>query len=336
MKKHLRVLLLCHKELVPPLSIEGRSDAEIQDYRTEFDVKTAMTDLGHTVEVFGVDDDIDAERAAIAAVAPDICFNLIVEYNGEATFDQHHVSFLELLGVPYTGCNPRGLTLARDKALSKKILLHDGVPVPDFGVFVRGKAVKRPRDLAFPLFVKSIDEEASLGISRRSIVTTDRDLAERARFIHDKVHTDAIAETYIEGREFYVGVLGNERPKVLPPWELCMSKLPPGTPLIATRKVKWDIGTQKRLGVKNRRAELEPALERRIAAAARQAYRSLDLSGFARLDFRLRPDGSFFVLEANPNPDITFGEDFAESAEAAGIGYEELIGRILRLGMGAR
>ncbi|HED66805.1 MAG TPA: D-alanine--D-alanine ligase [Planctomycetes bacterium] len=333
MKKKLRVLLLCHEELVPPESIDGRSDEEIQDYRTEYDVMTALRDLGHTVEVGGVGDDIEDVRRAVQSFEPDICFNLLVEFHGFAHFDQHVPSYLELLRVPYTGCNPRGLTLARDKALSKKILRFDGVPVPDFAVFERGRAVRRPKGLEYPLFVKSIDEEASLGISRRSIVHTDAELAERARFIHEKVKTDAIAETFIEGRELYVGILGGARPRVFPPWELCMANLPEGQPLIATRKVKWDIGTQKRLGVKNRRAELEPGLERRIASAARRAWSSLSLSGFARLDVRLRPDGSFFFLEANPNPDLTFGEDFAESAEAGGIGYEALVERILREGL---
>jgi D-alanine-D-alanine ligase len=334
MGRKLRVALLCDEELVPRDSIEGLTDQEIADWRSEFDVLSAMRDLGHEAEPFGVAEEVDAIRDAVRQFKPDLCFNLMVEFHRVAEYDQHAASYLELLKVPYTGCNPRGLTLARDKALSKKILHHDGVPVPRFLLVPRGKAPRRPADLEFPLFVKSATEEASLGISQASIVRSDRKLAERARFIHEKVGTDAIAEEYIEGREFYAGVLGNERIEVFPPWELCIPNLAPGAPRIATRRLKWDIGYQKRLGVKNRRAEgLGVRCEGEIDRIARTAYRSLGLSGYARLDLRMRDDGSLFVLEANPNPDITFGEDFAEAAEAGGMGYEALIDRILRLGL---
>jgi D-alanine-D-alanine ligase len=332
-KKKLRVILLCHEELVPPDSIEGRSDDEIKDYRTEYDVLTALRDLGHDAQPLGLDDDIDAIRRAVLEFEPDLCFNLLVEFHGAANYDQHVVSYLELLRAHYTGCNPTGLTLARDKGLSKKILNWDGLPVPHFGVFGRGKRVSRAKDLEFPLFVKSVNEEASLGISRASIVHDDKKLAERVRFIHETVGTDAIAEEYIEGREFYVGVMGNERLETFPIWELQIPNLPDGVPNIATRRLKWDLSYQKQVGVKNGPADLEKDLAARIATTAKAVYRSLRLSGYARLDLRMRPDGRFYVLEANPNPDLTYGEDFAESAEAGGVPYEELIQRALRLGL---
>jgi D-alanine-D-alanine ligase len=332
--KKLRIILLCHEELVPPDSIEGLSDEEIKDYRTEFDVLTTMRDLGHEAEPLGMDDDVDAIRRAVLEYEPDLCFNMLVEFHGAANYDQHIASYLELLKIPYTGCNPRGLTLARDKGLSKKILQWEGLPVPDFGVFPMGKKVRRPKDLELPLFVKSVNEEASLGISQKSIVRTDAELEKRVQYIHDKIDTDAIAEEYIEGREFYIGVLGNKKLETFPLWELCIPGLAEGAPNIATRRVKWDVAYQKRLGVKNRRAEgLSTKLEKEIAETAKGVYRALDLSGYARLDVRMRPDGRYYVLEANPNPDLTFGEDFAEGAEAAGVSYEELIERILRLGL---
>ena len=334
--KKLRVILLCHDELVPPDSIEGRSDAEIKDYRTEFDVLSTLRDLGHDAEPLGLDEDIDAIRRAVLEFEPHVCFNLLVEFHGAAGYDQHVASYLELLRTHYTGCNPRGLTLARDKGLSKKILQWEGLPVPQFGVFERGKRVKRRPGLEFPLFVKSINEEASLGISRASIVKDDRKLAERVRFIHERIDTDAIAEDYIEGREFYVGVIGNDKLETFPIWELHIPGLPEGAPKIATRRVKWDLAYQKRIGVKNARAELDPKTARAIASVAKSVYRALGLSGYARLDLRMRPDGRFYVLEANPNPDLTYGEDFAESADAGGVPYEELIQRILELGLAYR
>ena len=333
-KAPLRVILLCHDDLVPRDSIEGLSDEEISEWRTEFDVLSTLRDLGHEAEPFGVGDDVDAIRQAIREFEPDLCFNMMVEFHGAAGYDQHIVSYLELMKVHYTGCNPRGLTLARDKALSKKILHYDDVPVPGFMLVPMGQDPVRPPKLEFPLFVKSATEEASLGISQASIVRDEEKLTERTRFIHENIHTDAIVEEYIDGREFYVGVIGNDELEVFPPWELCIPNLPDGAPVIATRRVKWDIEYQKRMGVKNKRAEgLDKETEERLAWVARRAYRSLGLTGYARIDMRMREDGSAFLLEANPNPDITYGEDFAESAHAVGVSYEELIERILRLGL---
>ena len=329
----LRVQLLCHEDLVPKESIEGLSDEEISEWRTEFDVWTALNDLGHEVSILGVPDDVDAIREGILEFDPHVLFNLTTEFHGAAHYDQHVVSYLELLKRDYTGCNPLGMSLARDKELSKKLLSHDGVPVPAFARFPHGRVVDRPAHLAYPLFVKSAVEEASLGISTESIVHDDDALEDRVLYIHEEIGTDAIAEEYVEGREFYIGVLGNERLKSFPLWELNIPNLPPGEPLIATRQVKWDVAYQQELGIQNAQAEgLDPKLERRIARAAKQAYKTLRLSGYARLDIRMREDGSFFFLEANPNPDITYGEDFAESAEAGGVAYEDLIERILKLG----
>lgn len=332
--KHRRVLMICHNDLVPPDSIRGLSDEDISEWRTEFDVLSTMRDLNYEIEVLGVGDDIDVIRKAIEGFKPEVCFNLIVEFLGAANYDQHVVSYLELHRQPYTGCNPRGLTLSRDKALSKKVLAWHGLPVPKFGVFPINRRVRRPKELEFPLFIKSLNEEASLGISQASIVHDDTRLEQRVRFIHEKVGTDAIAEEYIEGREFYIGILGNDRLEALPLWELNIPNLPEGAPRIATRRLKWDIPYQRSLKVKNRRAtDLSVKLEASIQRAAKDVYRALGLSGFARLDLRMRPDGRFYFLEANPNPDLTYGEDFAESAEAAGIPYETLIERIVELGV---
>ena len=328
--------MVCHDDLVPPESIKGRSDKEISEWRTEFDVLSTLRDLEYDAEVLGVGEDVDAIREALREFKPHVCFNLMIEFHGAGNYDQHIASYFELHRQPYTGCNPRGLTLARDKGLSKKILEWHGLSVPKFGVFPmdRGtKRLRRPEHLEYPLFVKSLNEEASLGISRKSIVKTDKQLEQRVKYIHEKVGSDAIAEEYIEGREFYIGILGNKRLETLPLWELNIPNLPVGEPRIATRKLKWDIGYQRTMEVKNHRAKgLSDKLEADIAHAAKGVYRALGLSGFARLDIRMRPDGSFFFLEANPNPDLTYGEDFAESAEAAGISYETLIERIVDLG----
>jgi len=333
-RRRKRVLVMLHEDLVPPDSVEGMTDAEIDDFRCEYDVVTTLRELDHDVRVLGVGDDIAAVRRAAEEFKPHVVFNLLVEFHQMANFDQHIVSYLELLRLRYTGCNPLGLTLARDKALSKKILAHHRIRVPRFRVFPRRHKVRRPKTLEFPLFVKSVKEEASLGISQASVVRDDVALAARVAHIHDTVGTDAIAEEYIEGREFYMGVIGNRRMTTYPLWELELKNLPPGAPMIATRRVKWDLDYQKQVGLVTHRAvDVDASKEAEIARAAKAAYRVLGLSGYARLDFRMRPDGRFYVLEANPNPDLTYGEDFAESAEAGGVGYPELLQRIVDLGI---
>jgi D-alanine-D-alanine ligase len=332
--KKLRVLALVHEDLVPPDSIEGMSEQEVAPFKTEYDVTATLHNMGHHVQTVGVSSDLRAIRVAIDAMHPDIVFNLLEEFDGQAVFDQNVVSYLELLGLPYTGCGPRGLMLARDKALAKQVLTYHRIRVPDFVVFKRGLAVRRPRRLTFPLFVKSRIEEASLGISQASIVEDDEALKERVSFIHDRVQTDAIVEQYIDGRELYVGVLGNHRLQVLPVWELLFTKAPEDMPRIATARVKWDLKYQQRWGITSQAAEdLPEGMTDRITALAKRIYRCLGLTGYARVDMRMTPSGDLNVLEANPNPQLAYGEDFAESANAVGLTYEVLLQRILNLGL---
>ncbi len=188
-------------------------------------------------------------RDAVEEWKPDIVFNLLEEFHGESLYAQNVVGLLELLRVPYTGCNPRGMMLARGKDLSKKLLKYHRVPVPAFAVFPMGKKVRRPGRLKFPLIVKSLWEDASLGIAQASIVDTDEKLAERVAFIHKRLNTPAIAEQFIEGREIYVGVVGNDRLQVLPVWELSFSNLAEGAHAIATEKVKHDPIYQEKRGI---------------------------------------------------------------------------------------
>jgi D-alanine-D-alanine ligase len=233
----------------------------------------------------------------------------------------------------YTGCNPRGLMLAHDKALSKKILSYHRIAVPDFAVYPLGRVVRRAQRLEFPLLVKSATEEASLGISQASLVNSDEKLKDRVAFIHEQLRTDALVEEYIEGRELYVGVLGNIRLKTLPVWEMLFSKMPEGVAHIATAKVKWDHDYQVRNGISTRVAkDLPVGLEEHLPRLCKRIYRLLSLSGYARLDFRMNNEGKVYLLEANPNPNLAYGEDFAESANQGGVAFEELLQRIVNLG----
>lgn len=337
MSRRWRVLVLVHEDLVPPDDVQDPRVKETAPWRTEYDVVAALRKLGHEVLPLGVGSDLGVLRIAMHKFNPHLTFNLLEEFHGVAVYDHHVVSYLELLKRRYTGCNPRGLMLAHDKALSKKILAFHRVPVPDFFVLPLGRKVRAPRRAAYPLLVKSLTEEGSVGIARASLVHDADQLRERAEFVHRQLGTDVIAERFIPGRELYVGILGNQRLDVLPIWELLFSKANGEVPLIATAKVKWDPGYQKKLGVKTEEAQdLPPAVRQGIVRLCQRAYRVLNLTGYARIDLRLTPEGGIFVLEANPNPQLAYGEDFAESAQASGISYEALLQRILTLGFSYR
>jgi len=330
----LRILALVHRHLVPPATIEEGTDITAAPWRTEYDVVSTLTGMGHEVKVLPVHDDLGDIRRAAEEWKPHIAFNLLEGFDDVVIFDQNVVSHLELLKLPYTGCNPRGLVLARDKSLSKKLLAYHRIPVPEFEVVRIGRPVRRPKRLAFPLIVKSLTQEASIGISQASVVDSDEKLKERVTFIHESIGTAAIMEQYIEGRELYVGILGNHTLQALPVWELYFTNMPDGSRRIATDRVKWSVKYQKKYGIDSGAArELTPVQSDGIQHICKRAYRALELSGYARVDLRMDDAGNVWVLEANPNPQIAKGEDFAASAEKVGLGYEAVLQRIINLGM---
>jgi D-alanine-D-alanine ligase len=332
--KRLRVLVLLHPDLMPPDSLEGHSEQEINEWKTEYDVVSTLRAAGHEVRPLGVENELKPIRDEIESWKPDVVFNLLEQFHGEAVYDQNVASYLELLRVPYTGCNPRGLVLARGKDLSKKLLIYHRIPLPAFAVFPMRRKIRRPPRLGLPLIVKSLSEDASYGISQASVVDSDEKLAERVTFIHERIGTAAIAEQYIEGRELYVGVLGNDRLRVFPIWELEFGSLPPGARAIATEKAKHDLEYQQRHEIVVGPAkDLSPQLVASIERAAKRIYRTLELDGYARIDFRLSADGIPYYIEANPNPEIARAEEFASAALHAGIEYPDLIQRILTLGI---
>jgi D-alanine-D-alanine ligase len=330
----LRVLALMHRHLVPPDTIPEGTDLVSAPWRTEYDVITTLKAMGHEVQPLAVHDDLGDIRRAATEWKPHIAFNLLEGFDDITIFDQNVVSHLELLKLSYTGCNPRGLLLARDKSLSKKLLAYHRISVPEFDVFRMGRPVRRPKRLTFPLIVKSLTQEASIGISQASVVETDEKLKERVTFIHESIGTAAIVEQYIEGRELYVGIIGNQALQALPVWEMFFTNMPADARRIATDRVKWNVKYQKKYGIDSGPAkELADVDSEKIQHTCKRAYRALELSGYARIDLRLDDAGHAWVLEANPNPQIAKGEDFADSADKAGIGYEALMQRIINLGL---
>lgn len=330
----LRILALMHEDLVPPDDISDVSTKDFELWKSEYDVVTTLRGLGHEVRKLGLYDELLPLRQAITDWQPHITFNLLEEFRGLAVYDHNVVGYLELLGTPYTGNNPRGMVLARDKALAKKILRFHRIRTPRFGQFPLGRKARLPAKMAYPVIVKSQIEEASFGISQASVVSNDGALEERVAFVHEHVGTAAICEEYVAGREISVGVLGNRRLQVLPPWELRFSRLPDDAWHIATHKVKWDLDYQERHGIELGPAQdLDASTARELTSMARRAYRALELAGYARMDFRLAADGRPFLIEANPNCDISRDEEFASAGKAAGYSYGQLLQRIVNLGL---
>ena len=323
-----------HDYLVPPDDVTG-VDTKTAQWRTEYDVLSTLRDeLEHEVKVLGVKDDLSAIRDANTEFKPHIAFNLLEAFHEVGTFDQNVVSYLELLRLSYTGCNPRGMFLARDKALSKKLLHFHRIRIPDFTVVPRGRKPRFPKRITYPVIVKSLTQESSIGISQASVVEDEAKLRERVQFIHDSIKTDAIVEQFIEGQELYCGILGNQRLQIFPVWEMTFAKMPDDQHRIATERVKWNVKYQKKMGIDTGAAKSLPeGAVAEIQHIARRTYKVLELSGYARIDLRLGADGKVYVLEANPNPQIARDEDFADSAKAAGLSYSALLQRILTTGM---
>jgi D-alanine-D-alanine ligase len=333
-KKKLKVLVLF--DGISPTKIDQDLSKEMktEDWKTEANVMAALGALGYTAEHLAIFDDLDLVRQKLENFAPDILFNLVEQFKNNPGFDQNIVSLLEMQGVPFTGCGATGLTLCKHKGISKKILSYHRIHVPNFIVISRGQRIARPKQLKFPILVKPVKEEASYGISQASFVETDEEFRERVAFIHEKHDADVIAEEYIAGRELYVSLMGNLRLSVFPIRELIFREVPPDEPKIATYRAKWDEEYRKRWGLQNRFANgLDPALVAHIEETCKRIYRLLTIDGYARIDLRLTPANMIYFIEANPNPILAADEDFALSADKAGLPYPQLIDRIIRHGM---
>lgn len=329
----MKIIVLVHSDLIPPDKVV-KSNYNWEDvlWVTEYEVIKNLRDSGHKVEVLGIHEDLKALRVAAKRYNPNIVFNLLEEFKGEAIFDQNVVSYMELLGIPYTGSNPKGLIIARDKALSKKILSYHKIPTPKFQVFPRNNPTARFQLKEFPVIVKCLNEEASLGISQASVVQNKEKLRERIAFIHEKFRTDAIVEQFVEGQEFFVGVIGNYRLQTFPVWELRFDNVDNPEKQFYSTNAKFDQKYRHRKGISTGKAQVSDDMQKNLQKLAKRAYKALGISGYARMDMRVDNSGKAYLIEANPNPDISEFDDFAESAKAAGVSYPKLLDKILRLG----
>ncbi len=334
--KKLRVMMLTHPEMEPLEHLTDPGDPEYLKRETEIDVKRALIKLGHDVRVVTVHDELRPIRKTINEYKPHIAFNLLEDFAGDGALDYYIVSYLDMAGIPFTGCNPRGMMLARDKALSKKILHFHRIKVPEFRIFPYGKKIKaqKLKKLPYPMIVKSNIEQGSVGISQASFVSNEKELLKRIEQLHDMTQGDAIAEQYIDGRELYVGIIGNERLEVLPIRELSFDDKASLEQRIATYNVKWNDKYRKKIGFEYGFAKgMQNGTKTKIDKLAKRIYRKLLLSGYARLDLRMDKSGDIYVLEANPNAAITHDDELALAAKKAGYKYEQLIERVLKLGL---
>ncbi|MDO8643502.1 MAG: ATP-grasp domain-containing protein [bacterium] len=334
MRKKLKVLITFDLPKPPRSGDDFLKDLTLEDRTAEHDVYWALKRLGHDVKLLGIYDDMIPLVQEIQKNRPDIIFNLMEVFRNEASLEGHVIATYEILGIPYTGSGPVGVMLSKNKGIAKKILSHHRIKTPEFQVIHRKDRVTASEGLKYPVIVKPLSEEASYGISKKSVVDNDKDFLERVQFIHESMGQDLIAEEFVVGRELYVSLLGRDRPKVFPPREIIFKEIPDEESKFATFKAKWDDEYRKRWGIENRFATgLSASILEKIEKTCKRVFKRLYMKGYARIDLRLTPENEVVVLEANPNPFIAKEEDFALSAKKGGMDYQDLIQAILNEGL---
>jgi D-alanine-D-alanine ligase len=332
--KKLKVLLLFDSPEFRPRGHDFKEEFKDDDWFVEQEAYEALQASGHKVSLLGLYNDISLLIDEVKENKPDIVFNLAEVFNQKSNLDKHVVAVLEMLQVPHTGASSASLFICNDKALSKKILRFHRIKVPRFHTFYKDHKIWLPKTLHLPLVIKPLYEEASRGISQASVVDNEESFVERVRFIHQSLNTDAIAEEYIDGREFYVTVLGNKRIKVLPLREMKFGEFSEEEPRIATYKAKWDYDYRQKWGIRNVFAgRLANGVEEKIEEVCKRAYRALNMECYARFDIRVSSNSRIYIIEANANPSLATNDEIAQSAEKAGISYGKLLDKIINLGL---
>jgi D-alanine-D-alanine ligase len=333
-RRRYKVLVLFDTAGTPPADQDFSKELKTDDWAAEAHVIEALKKLSHEIRTLGVWDEPSMIIDEIKANPPDVVFNLTEHFNEVSAYDRNVAGLLEMMGVPHTGSSPTGLTLCKNKGMAKELLAYHKIRVPNFVIFSPGAAIKKPKNLKYPLFIKPLKEEGSVGIALDSFVESDEAFEERVRFIHERLNQEALAEEYIEGRELYVSILGNQRLRVFPFREVVFTEIPEGQPKFSTFKAKWDDTYRKRWGIRNIFAEpMANGTEQRVAKIGKAVYRALRLRGYGRIDLRLTPGDEIVVLEANPNPNLDRDDEFAQSAMKAGLSYESLIQHIVTLAL---
>ncbi len=302
-------------------------------------VVDALQRGGHEAQVLGVHRDLHALIDGLTKPKPELVFNLFENFGKVRLGAVGVVGLLDLLEVPYVGGGPGEFFIQQDKAITKKLLAFDQIRFPDFAVFTQDANFETGGNLRMPLFVKPLSMDASIGIESSSLVNNTKDMMKRVVSIHEKVKDAALVEEYIEGRELYVSILGNQNPQALPPIEIDFSGLPEGAPRILGGKAKWDEKSAEYKGTRAVLADLPDDLRARVEKVALDAYRALRVRDYGRVDLRLTETGDAFVIEVNASCYLEQSSEFAAAAQAAGIDYPTLVNKIVeyaveRLGLG--
>ncbi len=303
----------------------------------EYQIADALGNRGHEVFLIGVSDDLQYLVKCLDEMRPDLVFNAAEAFHGNPSLEYMVPGILEAEGYPYTGAPPQALLVSRNKAMSKKVLAYHDIRVPGFVTWRPGEERELPPDLRFPVIVKPLQSDASVGIAQASVVQDETSLKERVSLVHERFHQPAIAEEFVDGRELYVSVLGNgDDLEVLPITEMVFDKRrTKPEERIATKSAKWDEDYRARKGIRNVFARpIAVATRERIESICRTAFRALWLRDYARLDVRLGADGEVWFLEANANPFISYGHDMANAALKAGLEYYDFVQRLVDEAMG--
>ncbi len=298
----------------------------------EFHIIAALRELGYDVAIQSFGPDPLIAMRSLMDAKPDLVFNLTEHFGGDRRQDANIAGLLELMGIPFTGTAAEGLLLCRDKITAKRLLGYHKIRVPHYFAMEPGSR-KIPSRLHFPLIVKPAREDGSDGISLDSIVHDEAELKNRVAMIHERMQQAALCEEYIEGRELYVGITGNDRLTAYPAREIRFGKTGEGGPAIATFKVKSDADYRKKWEITYQHADLPPAQERTVARISKRVYHILQIRDYGRIDLRLTPGGDVVFLEANANPNLSDGDDLAEAAERVGVDHNTLIDRIVKLAL---
>ncbi len=332
--KSLKILLLFDLSVNLPRE-EYAEHWNTPDWKSEKDVKSTITKLGHEVIPFGIFDDIEPFLKIVKDEKPDLVFNMSEAFSGKRDFEPNLTALMQLVGVPFTGAGPMSLQLCKDKGLTKIILGYHQIRTPKFIVAKKSRPLQSLKKFQFPAFIKPLQLESSEGISQVSYAENEKEALARVKFIHERLGVDAIIEEFIDGREVYVSILGNEKLSVFPPRELFFKQVPDDEPKFATFRSKWDQDYRKKWGIDSGWiADMPESTQKKIFEVCKKIYRLLHIQGFGRIDLRVKDDKVYFI-EANPNPSIARKEDYALSANKAGVEYEDLIAKIISLSLSA-
>ncbi|OFZ30173.1 MAG: hypothetical protein A2622_10020 [Bdellovibrionales bacterium RIFCSPHIGHO2_01_FULL_40_29] len=332
--KPLKILLLF--DLAIELPPEEYADHwNTPDWKPEKDIKNTLTKLGHEVIPLGIFNSINPFLKIVHEQKPDLVFNMSEAFNNKREFEPNLTALMQLVDVPFTGSGPLSLHLCKDKGLTKILLGHHRIRTPKFVVAKKSKPVESLKKFKFPAFIKPLQLESSEGISQVSYVENEKDALARVKFIHERLEADAIIEEFIDGREVYVSLLGNEKLNVFPPRELFFKQVPDDEPKFATYRSKWDKDYRKKWGIDTGWAAPMPtSTQKKLNEICKKIYRLLHIQGYGRIDLRIDAQDEIYFIEANPNPSIAKQEDYALSASKSGLEYEDLIAKIVSLAVG--